>query len=64
MHMTDAGPTPISTDELFAGKTAAVCPVGAFTLTRLSNQHLPGYIEKAEELRAGGVGHYHSPVGE
>ena len=24
MHMTDAGPTPISTDELFAGKTVAL----------------------------------------
>ena len=55
MHMTDAGPTPISTDELFTGKTVALFALpGAFTPT-CSNQHLPGYIEKAEDLRAGGV---------
>ncbi|MBL6762170.1 MAG: peroxiredoxin [PS1 clade bacterium] len=55
MHMTDAGPAPISTDELFGGKTVAMFAVpGAFTPT-CSNQHLPGYIENAEQLRAAGV---------
>ena len=55
MHMTDAGPAPISTDELFGGKTVAMLAVpGAFTPT-CSNQHLPGYIENAEQLRAAGV---------
>lgn len=55
MHLGDAGPAPISTDELFGGKTVALFAVpGAFTPT-CSNQHLPGFIEKSEELRAAGV---------
>lgn len=55
MHLTDAGPAPISTEELFSGKTIALFAVpGAFTPT-CSNQHLPGFIEKSEELRAAGV---------
>ena len=55
MHLTDAGPAPISTEELFGGKTVALFAVpGAFTPT-CSNQHLPGLIEKSEELRAAGV---------
>lgn len=55
MHMSDAGPAPIGTDELFAGKTVALFALpGAFTPT-CSNQHLPGFIEKSEELRAAGV---------
>ena len=55
MHLTDAGPAPIGTEELFGGKTVALFAVpGAFTPT-CSNQHLPGFIEKSEELRAAGV---------
>ena len=55
MHLTDAGPVPISTEELFGGKTVALFAVpGAFTPT-CSNHHLPGFIEKSEELRAAGV---------
>ena len=55
MHLSDAGPVPISTEELFGGKTVALFAVpGAFTPT-CSNQHLPGFIEKSEELRAAGV---------
>jgi peroxiredoxin len=55
MHMSDAGPAPITTSELFDGKTVAMFALpGAFTPT-CSNQHLPGFIEKSEELRAAGV---------
>ena len=55
MHLTDAGPAPISTEELFGGKTVALFAVpGAFTPT-CSNKHLPGFIEKSEELRDAGV---------
>ena len=55
MHLGDAGPAPISTGELFGGKTVALFAVpGAFTPT-CSNQHLPGFIKKSEELRAAGV---------
>ncbi|GIR46074.1 MAG: hypothetical protein CM15mP55_0500 [Hyphomicrobiales bacterium] len=52
MYMTDAGPAPISTGDLFGGKTVALFALpGAFTPT-CSNQHLPGYVDKAEDLRA------------
>lgn len=55
MHMSDAGPAPITTEALFAGKTVALFALpGAFTPT-CSNQHLPGYIQQAEALRGKGV---------
>ena len=55
MHMSDAGPAPITTGELFGGKTVALFALpGAFTPT-CSNQHLPGFIENAEALNAAGV---------
>ncbi|MDA9230574.1 peroxiredoxin [Alphaproteobacteria bacterium] len=55
MHLTDAGPTPVTTEELFGGKTVALFALpGAFTPT-CSNQHLPGFIEKSEDLRSKGV---------
>jgi peroxiredoxin len=45
----------ITTDELFKGKKVVLFAVpGAFTPT-CSNQHLPGFIEKADEIRAKGV---------
>lgn len=45
----------VSTDELFAGKTVVLFNVpGAFTPT-CSAKHLPGFIEKADELKAKGV---------
>jgi len=54
-HMGEAGPAPITTDELFGGKTVALFALpGAFTPT-CSNQHLPGYIQNAEKLLAKGV---------
>ena len=49
------GPRPISSDELFAGKTVALFAVpGAFTPT-CSAKHLPGFKIHAAELRAKGV---------
>lgn len=55
MHMSDAGPAPVSTEELFGGKTVALFAVpGAFTPT-CSNQHLPGYVRNAGDLKAKGV---------
>ena len=45
----------LTTDELFKGKQVVLFAVpGAFTPT-CSNQHLPGYIEHADEIRAKGV---------
>ncbi|MDJ0789459.1 MAG: peroxiredoxin [Myxococcota bacterium] len=45
----------VSTDELFGGKKVVLFAVpGAFTPT-CSNAHLPGFIEKADEIRSKGV---------
>ncbi len=55
MKMTGAGPAPVSTDELFKGRTVALFSVpGAFTPT-CSAKHLPGYIDNADAMRAKGV---------
>jgi len=49
------GPRPITTDEVFKGKRVALLAVpGAFTPT-CSAKHLPGFKEKAAELRSKGV---------
>ena len=53
--MTADGPRPVTTAELFGGKTVALFAVpGAFTPT-CSAKHLPGYIEQAEAFKAAGV---------
>jgi len=53
--MTAEGPSPVSYDDLFAGKRVALFSVpGAFTPT-CSLQHLPGFIGKASELTAKGI---------
>ncbi len=55
MTMTAEGPKPVSTDEIFKGKTVAVLALpGAFTPT-CSARHLPGYKERAAEFKAKGV---------
>ena len=52
--MTESGPEPVGND-FFAGKTVALFAVpGAFTPT-CSAKHLPGFVEKASELKAKGV---------
>jgi glutaredoxin/glutathione-dependent peroxiredoxin len=49
------GPKEVTGDELFGGKKVAFFAVpGAFTPT-CSLRHLPGYIEKAAQLKAKGV---------
>lgn len=51
----DNGLGTVSTDALFAGKTVVLFNVpGAFTPT-CSAKHLPGFIEKADDLKAKGV---------
>lgn len=53
--MTDTGPEPLSTHELFAGKKVVLFAVpGAFTPT-CSAKHLPGFVEHAEAILAKGV---------
>ena len=45
----------VSTSELFGGKKVVIFAVpGAFTPT-CSEKHLPGFIDKADEIRAKGV---------
>lgn len=55
MEMTVDGPKPVSTADVFGGKTVALFAVpGAFTPT-CSARHLPGYVEKSADLKAKGV---------
>jgi peroxiredoxin len=55
MTMGADGPAPITTAELTAGKTVALFSVpGAFTPT-CSAKHLPGFVQKAGELKAKGI---------
>jgi len=49
------GPKEITSDELLRGKKVVLFAVpGAFT-PACSQRHLPGYVEKASELKAKGV---------
>jgi peroxiredoxin len=49
------GPAPITSDQIFAGKTVALFAVpGAFTPT-CSAKHVPGFKAHAAEFRAKGV---------
>jgi len=53
--MTTSGPGPISTGELFKGKKVVLFSVpGAFTPT-CSAKHLPGFVERADEILGKGV---------
>ena len=52
---TSEGPQPVQTDDYFGGRKIALFSVpGAFTPT-CSARHLPGFVERAEELKAKGV---------
>jgi peroxiredoxin len=55
MTMGAEGPAPVTSADLFAGKTVVLFGLpGAFTPT-CSAKHLPGYIENAAQLKAKGV---------
>ena len=55
MHMTDKGPGPVTTDELFGKKKVVLFALpGAFTPT-CSARHLPGYVEHAADFKNKGV---------
>ncbi|HWC62875.1 MAG TPA: peroxiredoxin [Rhizomicrobium sp.] len=54
-HMKEGKPTPISTDEIFEGKTVALFALpGAFTPT-CSAKHVPGFVQNYEALRGRGI---------
>jgi len=51
----EGGPQDVQTGEYFAGKKVALFSVpGAFTPT-CSAKHLPGFVDKADELKAKGI---------
>ena len=53
--MGDSGPEGLTTDDLFKGKKVVLFGVpGAFTPT-CSAQHLPGFINNADAIKAKGV---------
>ena len=53
--MTADGPSAITTDDIFKGKTVALFGLpGAFTPT-CSAKHLPGFVANADALKATGV---------
>lgn len=55
MHMTDKGPGPVTTDDLFGGKKVVLFALpGAYTPT-CSARHLPGYVEHAADFKKKGV---------
>jgi glutaredoxin/glutathione-dependent peroxiredoxin len=52
---TDQGPEAVQSAEYFKGKRVALFSVpGAFTPT-CSAKHLPGFVAKADELKAKGI---------
>jgi glutaredoxin/glutathione-dependent peroxiredoxin len=53
--MTADGPAPKTTDDVFKGRKVVLVAVpGAFTPTCHRN-HLPGYVQKADALKAKGI---------
>ena len=54
-QMKDGKPTPITSDELFAGKTVALFALpGAFTPT-CSAKHVPGFVQNYDAFKGKGV---------
>ncbi|MBO0735946.1 MAG: peroxiredoxin [Alphaproteobacteria bacterium] len=54
-QVTPEGPKEVTTDDFFRGKKVALFAVpGAFTPT-CSQRHLPGYVDKASDIKAKGI---------
>ena len=55
MKPTAEGPQPVNSEEYFKGRRVALFSVpGAYTPT-CSAKHLPGFVERADDLKAKGV---------
>lgn len=53
--VTESGPEQVSSEEYFKGRKVALVAVpGAFTPT-CSARHLPGFVDKADDLKAKGL---------
>ena len=53
--MADGGPAPMTTAKFFGGKKVALFAVpGAYTPT-CSQQHVPGFVARVDELKAKGI---------
>ena len=53
--MTPDGPAAKTTDDVFKGRKVALVAVpGAYTPT-CDRNHLPGYVQRADEIRAAGI---------
>ena len=53
--MTSDGPAAKTTDDVFRGRKVALVAVpGAFTPT-CDRNHLPGYVQRADEIKAAGI---------
>lgn len=54
-HMSESGPAPISTNDVFKGRKVVLFALpGAYTPT-CSAKHLPGFVAKADDIKAKGV---------
>ena len=54
-HLTESGPTPISTNELFGGKKSILFAVpGAFT-PGCSMHHFPGFVNNSQAILDKGI---------
>ena len=54
-HMVDGKPSPVTSDELFGGKTVALFALpGAFTPT-CSAKHVPGFVQNHDAFKGKGV---------
>ena len=55
MQMQDGKPTPVTSEELFGGKTVVLFALpGAFTPT-CSAKHVPGFVQNYNTLKAKGI---------
>jgi peroxiredoxin len=55
MEMQDGKPTPVTSDQLFAGKKVALFALpGAFTPT-CSAKHVPGFVQSHDALKGKGI---------
>ncbi|WP_375397893.1 peroxiredoxin [uncultured Sphingomonas sp.] len=55
IRATDNGPDSVSSEDFFSGRKVALVAVpGAFTPT-CSARHLPGFVDRADEIKAKGV---------